>query len=187
VSEETDAVITDHLRNFFRGHPAERTTWMEGPMVDIQPRFHVWQFAPGPRTRLWTYCSVGGWALAPANSGLIEFVLTADRQTSRMAELVTMLVHYHRDQNLGVGHTLPIGQPWLPGSKCDCFLISKPYPFGAELEVCTLGDRHVHFLWGLPITQAERAFVGTEGLEALEVRFEGARVNYWNVGRASVV
>ena len=156
-------------------------------MVDIQPRFHVWRFGPGPRTGLWTYCSVGTWAITPSRSGLIEFVMTADRETSTLVELVTMLAFYHRDQNLDVGHTLPIGQPWLPGSKCDCFLISKPYPFGPELEICPVGDRHVHFFWGLPITQAERAFVGKEGLEALEVRFEVGRLKHWDVRRASIV
>jgi hypothetical protein len=187
VREEPEAAIADHLHRFFRGHRGERTTWMDGPMVDLQPRFHVWQFGPGPRTRLWTYCTVGAWAIAPPDAGLIEFVMTADQQTSRMVELVTMLARYHCRQRLGIGHTLPIGEPWLPGSKCDCFLISKPYPFGPELEICDLGDRHLHFLWGLPITPAERAFAGKEGLEALEVRFEAAGLKYWNVTRPSVV
>jgi hypothetical protein len=88
---------------------------------------------------------------------------------------------------LGTGHTFPIGEPLLPGSTCEYFLVSQPYPFGPELEVCNFPSGHVHILWLLPITAAEREFKVREGLEALEQRFDECALEYWNSDRASVV
>ncbi len=81
---------------------------------------------------------------------------------------------------------MPIGEPWLPGSACDYFVISLPYPFGADLETSHVGDRHVDFLWLVPITEAERDFKVTHGLEALEQRFEDAALRYWDPYRSSL-
>lgn len=67
-----------------------------------------------------------------------------------------MNVYYHRGGRLGLGRTVPIGEPWLPGSRCDHYLVSLPYPFGPDLQVCHIGDLHVDFLWLLPITRAGR-------------------------------
>ena len=38
-------------------------------------------------------------------------------------------------------------------------------------KVAHVGDRHVEFLWLLPITEAERDFKVADGLEAMEARF----------------
>lgn len=98
-----------------------------------------------------------------------------------------MTVFYHEGGKLGRGHTLPLGEPWMAGSQCDYFLVSLPYPFGPDLEIAHVGDRHVEFLWLLPITQAERAHKISDGLEALESRFEEAGLRYWEINRASIV
>jgi hypothetical protein len=66
-------------------------------------------------------------------------------------------------------------------------LVSLPYPFGPELQQCHVGDRHVDFLWLLPITGDERAFKATHGQEALEARFEERGLLYWEVERESMV
>jgi hypothetical protein len=50
-----------------------------------------------------------------------------------------------------------------------------------------VGDRHVDFLWLLPITEAERDFKAADCLEALESRFEQARLDYRDVRHRSVV
>jgi hypothetical protein len=42
----------------------------------------------------------------------------------RAVELLAMTAHYHRGGKLGLGHTLPVGEPWVPGSRCDCLLVS---------------------------------------------------------------
>ena len=98
-----------------------------------------------------------------------------------------MTVFYHRGGKLGLGHTLPIGEPWAPGSLCDHLLVSLPYPFGPGLEIAHIGDRHVEFLWLLPITEAERQLKVSYGLEALQSRFDGVGLRYWQVDRPSVV
>lgn len=98
-----------------------------------------------------------------------------------------MTVFYNRGGKLDIGHTLPIGEPWLPGSSCDHLLVSVPYPFGQELQTCHVGDRHVEFLWLLPITTSERDFKLSAGLEALESRFDDVGLKYWQPNRTSVV
>jgi len=98
-----------------------------------------------------------------------------------------MTVFYNRGGRLGLGHTLPIGEPWLPGSRCDHLLVCLPYPFGPGLQTSHIGDRHVEFLWLLPISEAERDLKVSSGLEALESRFEETGLQYWQVDRASVV
>jgi hypothetical protein len=113
--------------------------------------------------------------------------MVADQETPRLIELLAMLAHYHGDFRLGLGHTLGLGEPWLPNSNCDCLLLSKPYPFGSELEVCAINGTHAHFLWALPITNDERAFKVAEGVEALEQRFEDIGLQYWLATRPSAV
>jgi hypothetical protein len=98
-----------------------------------------------------------------------------------------MTVYYHRRGQLGLGHTCPIGEPWLPGSQCDYILVSLPYPFGPELQECHVGDRHVDFLWLLPITRAEREFKLANGREARERLFDEAGLRYCEIERTSVV
>jgi hypothetical protein len=98
-----------------------------------------------------------------------------------------MAAWYHGRHGLGVGHTLPIGEPWLPGSTCEFLLVSRPYPFGPQLEVCDLPDGHLHVLWLLPITAAEREFKVREGVEALEQRFDACGLEYGVPDRASAV
>ena len=60
-------------------------------------------------------------------------------------------------------------------------------PYGPALQCCHVGDRHIDFLWLLPITQAERDFKASHGQEALEQRFEAAGLRYWDINRDSVV
>ena len=36
-------------------------------------------------------------------------------QDPRAVELLAMAAYYHRGGTLGLGQTLPIGEPWLPG------------------------------------------------------------------------
>ena len=118
---------------------------------------------------------------------LLEFLVLADAQDPRCVEIVTMAAYYNRTQGLGVGHTLPIGEPWIEGSSCDHLLISKPYPLGPELEICNLAGSHIHVLWLLPISKRECDFKVKKGLDVLEERFERAQLKYWDAFRPSVV
>jgi hypothetical protein len=114
-------------------------------------------------------------------------MIIAPEQNQRHVELLFMTTWYHGREVLGTGHTFRIGEPWLPGSKCDCLLVSLPYPLGPKLEICNVADWHLHFLWLLPITPTEREFKERNGLEALEQRFDACKLEYWVPERDSVV
>jgi hypothetical protein len=131
--------------------------------------------------------SIGASAITHHGSGLLEFFVAAPSEDLRHVELVTMVAWYHKTKALGWGHTIPIGHPWLPGSLCDHLLVSKPYPFGPDFEVFNDNGGHVHVLWLLPITSAEREFKVANDLEALEQLFDNAAIEYWIAHRKSVV
>lgn len=174
-----------HVRRFFAGRAVEPFTWIAGPIRAQNPHFRVLRVAPARPGDVWTFVSVGGWAATPDGPGL-EFVLCAPTADERAVELLAMTVYYHHGGTLGLGHTVPIGQPWLPGSNCDHLLVSLPYPFGPDLELAHVDDRHVSFLWLLPITEAERELKIVAGLEELESRFEDAGLRYWDAHRPSI-
>jgi hypothetical protein len=131
------------------------------------------------------YATIGAWEAR--DDSRLEFLIIAPERDQRHVELLFMATWYHGRHCLGTGHTLPIGEPWLPGSACDHFLVSLPFPFGPRLEVCDFPDWHLHVLWLLPITAAEREFKMREGQEALERRFDACALEYWVSDRASVV
>jgi hypothetical protein len=172
--------VWHHLRTFFAGHTCKERLWTRGPAVEVLPRLRVAEFAPGPKTGLWVYATVGGWEAR--EDPRLEFLIAAPEQDKRQVELLTMTAWYHRQRGLGTEYTFPIGEQWLPGSACDFFLVSLPYPFGPQLEVCNFSDWHLHVLWLLPITTAEREFKVREGQEALEQRFAAYA---WSIGNPS--
>ncbi len=185
LGADPDAQVRHHLRQFIDGHTCEEHIWTLGPAHIQLPSLRVAEFAPGPKIGLWVYATVGAWEarIDPR----LEFLLVAPEQDQRHVELLFMAAWYHRRHGLASGHTLPIGEPWLPGSACDFFLVSLPYTFGPQLEVCNIADWHLRVLWLLPITAVERDFKVREGLEALEQRFDEGALAYWAPLRASVV
>jgi hypothetical protein len=182
---DTNASVRHHLQQFFTGHDSNEHQWTLGPTAVEFPRLRVAEFAPGPKTGLWMYATIGAWEAR--DDRRLEFLIAAPEQDLRHVELATMTAWYHSRHGLGTGHTLPIGEPWLRGSSCESFLVSLPYPFGPDLEICHFPGGHIHFLWLLPITAAEREFKMKEGVEALEQRFESSALEYWVPDRASVV
>jgi hypothetical protein len=62
-------------------------------------------------------------------------------------------------------------------------------PFAHEqLTEVDLGDGvTAHWLMAMPISEAERQFLVSEGYDALENRFDEARVEYWNLSREPLV
>jgi hypothetical protein len=181
--------VVQHYFSFFEGHKAHRCEWDRGPMPEAIPEFHVLRFEPGPRIGLWTYCSVGASSITHEDAGKLEFLIHSEREDPRLVELLTMVAYFHRSTRLGLGHTLTIGEPWLPGSSCDYFLISLPYPLGPEIEICHLedGQDHAHVHWLLPITKAERDFKAANDVEALEQAFEEHKIEFWKIDRRSVI
>ncbi|BEL09916.1 hypothetical protein Q0Z83_081070 [Actinoplanes sichuanensis] len=139
----------------------------------------------------WIYATTGLWDATQKHGHALEFVLYASIPEDDLhVETLTMTAWYHAlggDHELGLGHTVPIGRPWLPGSSCDHLLVSLPYPWGPELEECELPGGHARVLWLLPITEAEKIYRHQNDLEALEQRLEDAEMNPVDPHRASVV
>jgi len=185
--DDVCGALEEHVRRFFVGREIDASTWTAGPILEQNPHFRVLRVSPASPTGVWTYVSVGGWAATPEDRSGLEFVLCTASPDDRAVELLAMTTSYHRGGKLGLGDTMPIGEPWLPGSACDHFLVSLPYPFGDELQTSHVGDRHVEFLWLLPITESERAFKSSSGQEALEARFDEVGLRYWQVDRDPAV
>lgn len=185
--DDVCGTLEQHVRNFFDRREIQSFTWPSGPILEQNPHFRALRVAPSNPQGLWTYVSVGGWAGTEAENVGTEFILCTAIEDIRAVELLAMTVFYHRGGKLGPGHTLPLGEPWMAGSLCDHFLVTLPYPFGPDLEIAHVGDRHVEFLWLLPITKAERDLKVADGLEALESRFEEAGLHYWEIDRTSIV
>jgi hypothetical protein len=181
--EEDHAAIRQHIEAFFE-REGEELTWPHGPAAHRMGPFRVLQIPPNERTRLWTYVSVGAFAL---RDPCVELLLLAEERTPRGVELVTIAAAFHQASGLRPGDRLPLGEPWLPGATCDAFLVCAPLPFGPTFERARGGAHPIRILWLLPITAAERRFASERGVDELELRFEDATLEYWRRDRASVV
>jgi hypothetical protein len=184
--DDVCGALEEHVRRCFAGHDIEALTWDNRRARRRLPHFRALRIAPLSPRGIWTYVSTGGWATTDGHPGL-EFILRTPAATPEAVKFLAQVVWFHAKEGLGEGHTLPNGGPWLPGSKCDHILVSLPYPFGPDLQRCHVGDKHIEFLWLLPITRQERDYKATHGLDALESRFEEADLRYWQIDRPSVV
>lgn len=188
--DEAHQALRDHLEGFFRGHVIDCLPGVPGPVEERIPGFRIFRIGPGPRFGGWTYVSSGCWNATSAEGHGLEFVLTASVDDWQHLESVTMNAYYHAGpphQRLDHGHVAPIGRPWFADSACDRYLVSLPYPFGPDLEVCAWDNGHTRILWLLPITTAERDVVMNAGLEALEMLFDEAEIDFTDPHRPSVV
>src|SRR4051812_44779420 len=153
------AAVLAHLRQFFAGH---RVDVREPPDARVQeriPRFSIAAVAPGPVIDQHVYLSLGCWEAVHDGEHGLEFLLIAPDAEPRHALRVAMTAYYHANPKdatfrLDLGHTVPIGEPWSPGSSCDHLLVSLPYPFDPELEACAWDGGHARLLWLLPIAAA---------------------------------
>lgn len=180
------AHVVNHIRAFFAGHVITEDRFNAGPMPSAYPEFRVLTIAPGPRIPLWTYVSAGTCQIGNDDAEKTEFSICAPSKDDRLLEIVTMTGWYHHSMKVGRGHIIPIGEPWLPGSSCDNLLVSLPYPFGPDLEICNYERQHLHILWLVPITTQECLFAKEHGAETLEERFDAAQLESWSPRRASV-
>jgi len=176
------------LRSLFEGHECTELRWGRGGIASLAPWMKVLRFAPGPAHEAWTYATVGAYALNITDGWGLEFVVHAYEPSDSLCELLSMLAYYSHSQRLGVGHTAPIGWPWLPDSPCDHILLSLPYPLGDSFEICHVSQAiHSRRLWVVPVTRDEVTFLHQNGLESLESLFESHGIDYMNPFRASVV
>ncbi|MEU4040138.1 suppressor of fused domain protein [Streptomyces collinus] len=180
--------VESHVRAFFAGHLVEAVDHDLGTERQrVLPRLRVLVVAPGPRSDSWAYVTAGCWASAAHDGHGLEFVMTTHVRDQRFIELMAMIAYYHcGGHRLDLEHSMPIGEPWVPGSSCDHVLISLPYLHGPDLEHCPLPQGHARILWALPVTTAEIEFRRRHGHEALEQLFDAAQLIPTDPFRASV-
>jgi Suppressor of fused protein (SUFU) len=162
--------------------------WRKGPSQDLPTGFHILEFEPSPQRNMWTYstCCMS----QPNDSSRVELHLFSPYMSESLVELLTVVAHYHRTgASLDLGHTVNFGRPWLPESTCSYGLVSLPYLDGPALENLCIPARKelIKFYWLVPITKEEMEFKRTNGLPALEERFERTGLNYIDPLRKSVV
>jgi hypothetical protein len=167
------AGVEIHARGFFAGHTITVTDVDLGPARRAAvPDLRILTASPGPRADSWAYITAGCWSAAETDGHGLEFVLAAPVRDQRFADLLAMTAYYQTDHHLDVEHSMPIGEPWLPGSRCNHLLISLPYLYGPDLERCPLPDGQARILWLMPVTAAELAYRREHGHEALEQLFD---------------
>ena len=180
--------VKEHLASLWPKAHLSFRRWAKGPVEELGRDFAVIELSPTRESNnLWVYCTAGtGQTEGEAHQH--EFVLLSSSSEELHVETLTMLSHYHRFESpLTIGHVVTIGHSWAEGSQCNRLLISLPYPFGPKLEWLTAPNITVQFLWALPITSEEAAFVKQNGIEELERRFDSAKLQYWDPLRGSVV
>ena len=179
--------IKSHYSEKWANVPVARR-WHHGPISELPLCFCVLEFAPTIARGMWAYatCCMS----QPSDSTPIELHLFSPAQCELHVELLTAIAHYHRTgRSLGLGHTVNFGRPWMAGSQCEYGLISRPYLDGPSLEQLRTrpAGQVVRCLWLVPITERERNYKRTNGLEALEQVLEQSKFDYLDPVRTSVV
>lgn len=178
--------IRSHYEDHWNIHPEVRH-WSLEPIHELPIDFCILEFAPSSKSKVWIYATCG--MAQPYDSYTIELFLLSPVQDVSLVELLTVIAHYHRnDSSLGLHHTVNFGRPWLPESKCDHGFISMPYLDGDALGCLNISeDTQIQFLWLIPITKEEVEFKKTQGVEALEEKFEESEFDYINPLRESII
>ena len=150
--------------------------------------YRVIEFPPAGKRREWIYATEG-MSIGTARAPRLELHLWANSETPRHAEILHVIAHYHlHGRPLGLHHTVYLGQPWVPGSKCTHAYTSIPYLSGPTLEWFMDKNGAAHrCLWLVPITPEECKLASAQGAESLERAFERASLDYANPFRASTV
>ena len=180
--------VESHVRVFFEGHSVEVVDYGLGPeRRQVAPDLRILVVGPGPRSDTWAYVTAGCWAAMEKDGHGLEFVMTTHVRDQRFIELMAMIAYYHcGGHQLDLEHSMPIGDPWVPGSTCDHLLISLPCLHGPDLEHCAVPGGHARIVWTLPVTTAEIEFRRRHGHEALEQLFDEAEIIPTDPFRASV-
>jgi len=179
--------VRKHIEGFWPDRPQEEFSWELGPIEARVPGFRVRRVAPVKSSDPWVYLTVGASSVSEEDG--IEFFLLAPSESPRHVETLAMVASFHADSRyrLGLGRTVNIGRPWAEGAVADHLLVSLPYPYGPDLEVCEVDDAQVRILWLVPITEPEARFAFDHGTEELERLFDAAGVDVLRPERASLV
>jgi len=179
-----------HIDSVWPQNKKERFSWELGRIQKDLANFSVVRVEPKSLGDSWVYLTSGAWKVDINKDYRFEFFIMTPFEEARHVETLAMLASYFSDDknHLEVGSAVNIGRGWLEGSKFDHLLISLPYPFGPNLEVCKINDAlTIRYLWVMPISASEYTYLNTNGLEELESKFDQAGVDYLNPMRESVV
>ena len=158
----------------------------EGPMKEFDPNFTVLVIPLNEKREFWTYATLG-----MSNSKIepyIEFHLFGENEDDSLSEILTAVAYYYMTGNkLSLDDTVNFGRPWQNGSTCEYGLVSLPYLDGTSLEKLLIDNVTVYCYWLIPITEKERNYRWSSGIEKLEERFESNQVDYIDPYRNSVV
>jgi Suppressor of fused protein (SUFU) len=179
--------IREHAQGYFVDATISEHQWRDRTIRRFFPQFRVLEISPGSVCNFWTFVSSGGHKTKHKNAGLTEFMIITEKPDLRQIQLLGMNAVYYKDHYLEPGDSYAIGEPWVAGSRCDHILISLPYPYGQDWEICGLENGHLHIYWLLPITSEEHEYKVKNGAEALEELFERKGLEFWKTGRKSVV
>jgi hypothetical protein len=171
-----DGVLA-HYRTVWPGRNVESVHWTPEHMATRLPDLQIAKVAPIPSSNMWIFATIGAWRATEAESHGTEFLAVSRSEAAAVLTHLGQLAYYHAgppENRLGVGHTVPIGEGWVPGSPLDAVLVSLPYLWGPALEHCQLPGRHIQVLWVIPIYERERAYKIEHGLD-VEAVFEGPR------------
>lgn len=185
TTEHRDQIVAHYRANW--GSEGQKLRFPRGPIQDLPADFCVLKFKPSGSRQMWTYatCCMS----QRADNEPIELHMFSPYESDDVVELLTAVAHYHRTgHNLGLGHTVNFGRPWISDSLCDHGFVSLPYLDGPKLEVLLIDGKRVgSFYWLIPVTKAEVEYTKANGVEALEAKFDEAKFNYLDPNRAAVV
>lgn len=134
---------------------------------------------------MWTYATCG--MSQPGDEIPIELHMFSPWATDELTELLYVVTYYHRTgRQIGLGHTVNFGKPWLGTSSCDHRYVSLPYLDGPNLEVLCKNPNLICCYWLIPVTAGEVEFRMSEGVDALEERFKLQEIDYLDLNRPSV-
>lgn len=168
-----------HYRTALESEPVRRT-FDRGPIHQLPPDFCVFEIPPCEQRDVWVYASCG---MSFDNSVPIEVYVFSPRQAPELIELLYVMGHFHiNGEALDEQHTVNFGRPWMQGSSCQFGLLST---MDSHIDWGDIDGQNVHFLWLIPITEAERDFKIEFGLSALDRLFEEKSVDCTDPLRAS--
>lgn len=166
--------FAEFLENFFGS--GDTCLSPGGPVHELSPDFRVMRFPPTSIRNTWVYRTI--------EMGDVELFTLSSAFNERCVEVLYATAHFFRTATrLDVGHTVNFGVPTMVGGTCEYGLISLPYLQGPDLESGYPGKR---VLWLIPITESERDFKKSMGLDALESAFEEFNFDYLDPFRKSV-
>jgi hypothetical protein len=189
AADSLHEIITSHYAAFW-GPSRVSVTRPSERVLGFLRELRIAEVKPRGRSDMWCFASIGAWYGTCESNHNLEFVAVARDRSQPVKDKLALVAQYQAGamaSRLDVGHTVPIGSGWMPGSPLDHVLISLPYLWGPRLEDLVLPDRHIRVLWVVPIHAIEAQYRHAKGLEALERRFEDARLDYLDPRRRPVV